>query len=94
MIYLRGECSYRRGGSVRRFNVGRVLVLDKPLEGGGEEGGGGEGGGGGGGGGGDDSTSVECLLSTTSPALIHLSKPRVMIWLSGSLTSKSTTLVV
>jgi len=29
--YLQGECSYRHVDSVRRFNVGRVLVLKKPL---------------------------------------------------------------
>ena len=30
MAYLQGECSYRHAGSLRRFNVGRVLVLNDP----------------------------------------------------------------
>ena len=31
MTHLQVECSYRRADSVRRLNVGRVLVLDIPL---------------------------------------------------------------
>ena len=30
MAYFEGECSYRRLHLVRRFNVGRVLVLNNP----------------------------------------------------------------
>ena len=30
MTYLQSECSHRRAGSVRRFNVGRVFALNNP----------------------------------------------------------------
>jgi len=30
VTYLQGECKYRRADSARRFNVGRVLVLNNP----------------------------------------------------------------
>ena len=32
LTYLQGECSYRRADSVRRFNVGGVLVLPPPPD--------------------------------------------------------------